>query len=177
MDTPAGLPTNTSEHIQLMFDMLFLAFQTDSTRVATMLISKEGSDRVFPDIGVMGGHHTMSHHRGNAELIAQLAQIDLWYTQQLAKFLEKMETTKDIDGNSLLHNSMILYGSGNADGNRHTHYDLPIMVAGSGGGGFKTGRYVKVEAKPLTNLFLNMADHMGAKGIERLGDSTGRLAI
>ncbi|MGC3961091.1 MAG: DUF1552 domain-containing protein [Verrucomicrobiota bacterium] len=134
IDTPPGLPTNTAEHIQLMFDMLLLAFQTDSTRVATMLISKEGSDRVFPDIGVMGGHHTMSHHRGNSELITQLAQIDLWYTQQLAKFLEKMEATKDVDGNSLLHNSMILYGSGNADGNRHTHFDLPILVAGSGGG-------------------------------------------
>jgi hypothetical protein len=88
-----------------------------------------------------------------------------------------MEATKDVDGNSLLHNSMILYGSGNGDGNRHTHYDLPIMVAGSGGGGFKTGRYVKVEAKPLTNLFLTMADHMGAQGIERLGDSTGRLTV
>lgn len=174
-ETPAGLPADAGEHIQLMFDMLFLAFQTDSTRIATVLLAKEGSDRVFPEIGVMGGHHTISHHRNNPETIAKIAKIDSWYTQQLARFLEKMEATKDVDGNSLLHNSMILYGSGNADGNRHTHYDLPIMVAGSGGGGLKTGRYVKVEAKPLTNLFLTMADQMGARGIERLGDSTGRL--
>jgi Protein of unknown function (DUF1552) len=177
MDTPAGIPANTGEHIQLMFDMLHLAFQTDSTRIASLLISKEGSDRLFPEIGVMGGHHILSHHRGNPEIIAQLAKIDLWYIQQLGKFLDKMEATKDVDGSSLLHNSMILYGSGNADGNRHTHHDLPIMVAGSGGGRFKTGRYVKVDAKPLTNLFLNMADNMGAKGIERLGDSTGRLQM
>ena len=177
VDTPLGLPTDAGEHIQLMFDMLFLAFQTDSTRIATVLLAKEGSDRIFPDIGVTGGHHTISHHRNNLETIAQIAKIDLWYTTQLAKFLEKMEATKDVDGNSLLHNSMILYGSGNGDGNRHTHYDLPIMVAGSGGGGFKTGRYVKVDAKPLTNLFLTMADHMGAQGIERLGDSTGRLTV
>ncbi len=176
MDTPPGIPSNTADHIQLMFDMLLLAFQTDSTRIATLLISKEGSDRVFPDIGVMGGHHTISHHQNNPDTIAQIAKIDLWYTQQLGKFLDKMEATKDVDGKSLLHNSMILYGSGNADGNRHTHYDLPIMVAGSGGGRFKTNRFVKAKAKPLTNLFLSMADNMGASGIERIGDSTGRLS-
>lgn len=174
-DTPPGLPTDAGDHIQLMFDMLFLAFQTDSTRIATVLMAKEGSDRIFPDIGVTGGHHTISHHRNNPDTIAQICKIDLWYTRQLAKFLEKMETTTDVDGKSLLHNSMILYGSGNADGNRHTHYDLPIMVAGSGGGGLKTGRYVKVDAKPLTNLFLTMADQMGVREVERLGDSTGRL--
>lgn len=155
LDTPAGIPANTGEHIQLMFDMLLLAFQTDSTRIATMQIAKEGSDRIFP------------------ETIAPIAKIDLWYTQLPAKFSEKMEATKDVDGKSLLHNSMILYGSGNAAGNHHTHHDIPIMVAGSGGGRFKTGRYVKLDAKPLTNLFRTMADHMGAPGVERLGDSTG----
>jgi Protein of unknown function (DUF1552) len=176
MDTPSGIPANTGEHMQLLFDMLHLAFQTDSTRIASMLIAKEGSDRTFPEIGITEGHHSMSHHRNVPETIAKLTKVDLWYTQQLGKFLEKMEATKDVDGNSLLHNSMILYGSGNADGNRHTHYDLPIMVAGSGGGGFKPGRYVKADAKPLTNLFLRMADNMGVQGIERIGDSTGRLA-
>ncbi len=108
IDAPPGLPTDPGEHIQLMFDMLFLAFQTDSTRIATVLVAKEGSDRIFPDIGVTGGHHTISHHRNNPETIAQIAKIDLWYTRQLARFLEKMEATKDVDGNSLLHNSMIL---------------------------------------------------------------------
>jgi hypothetical protein len=175
MDTPSGIPANTGDHMQLLFDMMLLAFQTDSTRIATMLIAKEGSDRTFPEIGITEGHHNMSHHRNVPETIAKLTKVDLWYTQQLAKFLEKMEATKDVDGKSLLHNSMILYGSGNADGNRHTHYDLPIMVAGSAGGGFQTGRYVKAEAKPLTNLFLRMADNMGAHGIERIGDSTERL--
>jgi hypothetical protein len=86
-----------------------------------------------------------------------------------------MEQTKDVDGNSLLHNSMIVYGSGNADGNRHTHANLPILLAGAGGGGFKPGRYVKVESKPLTNLFLSMADRIGVRGVEKHGDSTGRL--
>ncbi len=174
-DTPPGIPPNFGEHIQLMFDMLLLAFQTDSTRIATLLLAGEGSNRTFAEAGISEGHHNLSHHRNIPETIAKVAKIDLWYTQQLAKFLEKMEATKDVDGASLLHNSMILYGSGNADGNRHTHYNLPIMVAGSGRGGFKTGRYVKVDALPLTNLFLTMSDLMGAPGIERHGDSTGRF--
>ena len=99
------------------------------------------------------------------------------YVKQLAKFLEKMEQTKDSDGQSLLHNSMIVYGSGNADGNRHTHFNLPIVMAGSGGGAFKSGCYHKTKPAPLMNLFLSMADRMGAQGIEKHGDSTGRLEI
>jgi hypothetical protein len=160
-----------------MFDMLLLAFQTDSTRIATLLLASEGSNRTFAEAGLSEGHHNLSHHRNVPETIAKVAKIDLWYMQQLAMFLEKMEATKDLDGHSLLHNSMIMYGSGNADGNQHTHYNLPIMVAGSGGGGVKTGRYVKVDALPLTNLFLTMADVLGAQGIERHGDSTGRLSV
>ena len=175
MTAPAGIPGNYGDHMQLMFDMLILAFQTDSTRIATLLLAGEGSNRTFSEAGITEGHHNLSHHRNEESNIAKVAKIDLWYTQQLAKFLEKMEATKDVDGQSLLHNSMILYGSGNADGNRHTHFDLPIIVAGSGRGAFPTGRYVKVDAVPLTNLFLTMADHMGAAGLERHGDSTGRF--
>src|SRR5437016_4594250 len=95
--------------------------------------------------------------------------------KQFARFLEKMEQTKDVDGHSLLDNSMIVYGSGNADGNRHTHSNLPILLAGGGGGGLKPGRYLKVKPAPLTNLFLSMADRIGAQGLEKHGDSTGRL--
>src|SRR5580658_3745075 len=159
-----------------MFDMLTLAFQTDSTRVATMLLAGEGSNRSFTEIGLTEGHHNLTHHRNIPETIDKVKEIDLWYVKQLAKFLNKMEETKDVDGHSLLHNSMILYGSGNADGNRHTHTNLPILVAGSAGGRLTTGRYLKVEPAPLTNLFLTMADKMGVKGLERHGDSTGRLA-
>jgi len=109
--------------------------------------------------------------------VEKVKQIDLWYARQLGKFLEKMEATQDVDGNSLLHNSMIVYGSGNADGNRHTHTNLPILLAGAGGGTLQTGRHVKVGPTPLTNLFLSMADRMGAQGLERHGDSTGRLTV
>ena len=175
VDAPAGIPANFEEHIALMFDMLTLAFQTDSTRVATLLLAGEGSNRTFTEIGLSEGHHNLTHHRNVQETIDKVKEIDLWYVKQLAKFLEKMEQTKDVDGQSLLRNSMIVYGSGNADGNRHTHTNLPILLAGAGGGGLKPGRYVKTNSTPLTNLFLSMADRMGAQGLEKHGDSTGRL--
>ncbi len=175
VDAPAGIPRRFEEHIALMFDMLTLAFQTDSTRVATLLMAAEGSNRTFTEIGLSEGHHNLTHHRGNPDMIDKVKEIDLWYVKQFAKFLEKLDQTKDLDGRSMLHNSMIVYGSGNADGNRHTHTNLPILLAGSGGGAFKPGRYIKSAPAPLTNLFLSMADQMGAQGIAKHGDSTGRL--
>jgi hypothetical protein len=177
VDAPAGVPVNYADHVALMFDMLLLAFQTDSTRIATLLLAREGSNRPFADIGIFSGHHDLTHHKNSAEIIAKVKEIDRWYVQRFGAFLEKMAATQDVDGQSLLDHSMILYGSGNADGNRHTHENLPIVVAGSGSGTFKTGRYVKVPPTPLTNLFLTMADGMGAKGIQSHGDSTGRLTI
>ena len=173
---PAGQPANYEQHIQLMFDILLLAFQTDSTRVATMLLAHDGSNRSFADIGVPEGHHDLSHHDDNPEKIEKITEIDLWYVQQFGKFLDKLAATQDVDGNSLLHNSMIVYGGGNADGNRHTHVNLPILLAGAGGGRVTPGRFITHGGKPATNLFLSMADRMGVKNLERFGDSTGRLA-
>jgi len=155
--------------------MMILAFQTDSTRVATLLFAGEGSNHTFPDLGFSEGHHNLTHHQDKQEMIDKVKEIDLWYVKQLARFLEKMEQTKDVDGQSLLHNSMIVYGSGNADGNRHSHTNLPILLAGGGGGGLKPGRYLKVKPTPLTNLFLSMADRMGGQPVGTHGDSTGRL--
>ncbi len=173
--TPEGIPVSFEEYVQVMFDMLLLAFQTDSTRVATFLLANEGSNRPFPEIGIAEGHHSLTHHQDKKDMIDKVAQIDLWYTRQLAKFLQKMEATKDIDGNSLLHNSMIVYGSGNADGNRHTHTNLPVILAGAGGGTLNAGRFAQFGSVPMSNLLLGLADRMGTRGIERLGDSTGRI--
>ena len=105
----------------------------------------------------------------------KVAQIDQWYIQQFAKFLKKLEDTKDVDGTSILHNSMIVYGCGNSDGNRHTHANLPVVVAGSAGGTFDAGRFVKAGGQPMSNLFLSMADRMGVKSLDHFGDSNGRL--
>lgn len=173
--TPTGIPASYAEHVQLMFDLLVLAFQTDSTRVATLLLAHDGSNRSFKDIGISDGHHELSHHMGDAEKIRKLCEIDRWYVGQLAKFLGKLDATKDSDGKSLLHNSMILYGCGNADGNRHSHVNLPLVLAGGGGGTLTPGRYVKHGSVPASNLFLSLADRMGVPNLERFGDSSGRL--
>jgi len=175
IESPVGVPDNYAEHIALMFDMLLLAFQTDSTRVATLLLAREGSNRSFNEIGIAEGHHNLTHHKNDPEIIAKVKQIDHWYIQRFANFLEKMDATKDVDGQSLLAHSMILYGSGNADGNHHTHDNLPILLAGAGGGTMKTGRYVKAKEQPLANLFLSMADGMGGHELSSHGDSTGRF--
>ena len=177
VDAPPGIPASFAEHVQLMFDIMLLAFQTDSTRIATLLLAAEGSNHTFPEVGISEGHHNLSHHQNQPDIIAKVKKIDFWYATQLGQFLEKMEATKEANGQSLLHNSMIVYGSGNADGNRHTHTNLPILLAGAGGGSLQTARYLKPQATPLSNLFLSMADRMGATGLERHGDSTGRLAI
>ena len=176
VDTPEGIPASFTQYVRLMYDMLHLAFQTDSTRVATFMISGDGSNRDFAEIGITEGHHSLSHHRNIPETVKKVAEIDLWYVKQLAYFLEKMENTRDVDGNSLLHNSMIVYGSGNSDGNRHTHVDLPIILAGSGGGTLAPGRFIKQPDAPMSNLYLSMLDRIGANKMDRFGDSTGRLA-
>jgi hypothetical protein len=175
METPLGVPADYAEYLQLMYDMLVLAFQTDSTRVATLLLAHDGSNRSFEHIGIFEGHHDLTHHRDRKDWIEKVADIDRWYVTQFARFLDKLRSTKDTDGHSLLHNAMIVYGSGNADGNRHTHTNLPIVLAGAGGGTLQPGRYVKHGSQPVTNLFLSMADRMGIPGLERFGDSTGRL--
>jgi len=144
--------------------------------VASFLLAGDGANRAFPEIGIPEGHHHLSHHRNLPELMDKVARIDHFYMQHFARFLEKLRQTKDIDGNSILHNSMIVYGCGNADGNRHTHDNLPVVLAGNGGGTLTTGRYAQFSGKPMSNLFLTMADRIGVSGLDRFGDSSGRLA-
>ncbi len=176
VESPEGIPGSYGEHMELMYDMLALAFQTDSTRVATFLLAHDGSNRSFEDIGISEGHHDLSHHQNREDWIAKIEEIDLWYTRQLARFLDKLAAVRDVDGNTVLHNSMIVYGGGNADANRHSHTNLPIILAGAGGGTLQAGRYVQHGGVPAANLFLSMADRMGVQGLERFGDSTGRMA-
>lgn len=172
---PAGIPKEYPEYVETMFDMLLLAFQTDSTRIATFMLSHDGSNRSFQHIGIPEGHHNLSHHRNDEELMQKIAEIDLWYIQQLSVFLARLAEVEDVDGMSLLDNSMIVYGSGNSDGNRHTHRNLPILLAGGGGGSLTQGRYVDHKSQPMCNLYLALAEKMGVGNFARFGDSTGVL--
>lgn len=173
---PEGIPTAYDEYIKLMYEMMALAFETDSTRVATMLLAHDGSNRVFPEIGVAEGHHSLSHHRDDPDMIRKVELIDRFYATQFANFLSRLESKKDLDGNSILHNSMIVYGCGNSDGNRHTHTELPVVLAGNGGGRLQAGQHLKTPATPMCNLYLSMLDQMGVPSLDRFGDSTGRLS-
>lgn len=175
IDAPAGVPKDYAEYVQLMYDMLLLAFQSDSTRVGTLLLAHDGSNRSFEDIGILEGHHELTHHQNRPDWIQKVTEIDLWYARQFARFLSRLRETIDVDGNSLLHNSMIVYGGGNADANRHTHRNLPILLAGAGGGSLQGGRLVQHGSQPVSNLFLSLADRCGLKNLDQFGDSTGRL--
>ncbi|MCC7084456.1 MAG: DUF1552 domain-containing protein [Pirellulales bacterium] len=175
VELPTANPADFKQHMRLMFSMIALAFETDSTRIATLLLAHDGSNRSFKEIGVSEGHHELSHHQGNREKIDKIAKIDAFYMEQFAWFLSKLQQSKDIDGQSILHNSMIVYGGGNADGNRHSHDNLPVILAGAGGGSLTPGRFIRHGGRPMSNLYLSMIDRMGVEGIERFGDSTGRL--
>ncbi len=173
--TPEGIPMSQAEYVDIMYDMMLLAFQTDSTRVATFVLGHDGDNRSFGHIGIGEGHHDLSHHQNIPDRVAKVAAIDKWYADRFAAFLQRLDAVKDVDGKSLLYNSRIVYGSGNADGNRHSHDNLPVVLAGAGGGTLTPGRYVDHGGQPMTNLFLTLADQAGVQGLERFGDSTGRL--
>lgn len=171
---PTAIPTKAKDHIRLMFDLLALAFQTDTTRISTFLMAHDGSNRSFPEIGVPDSHHGISHHQGDPAKLEKIAKIDQFYVEQFGYFLGKLKSIKEGAGN-LLDNSMIVYGGGISDGNRHDHSHLPIVLAGHGGGKLHAGQHlVAPDNTPMTNLYLALMDRMGVHA-ERVGDSTGVL--
>ena len=135
---PEGVPKEFPEHVRLMCDMMALAFQGDVTRVSTFVLANEGSTRAYPFIGVPDGHHDVSHHGGNAEKHAKIRKINRFHIEQFAYLLGKLKSIREGEA-TLLDNCMIVYGSGIGDGDRHNHHDLPILVAGKGGGTIAQG--------------------------------------
>ena len=175
MPQPAGIPDSYQEHIRILCDLLVLAFQADITRVCTFVFANEGSNRPYPFIEVREGHHDLSHHGNDAAKLAKIAQINRFHITQLAYLLNRMKNIREGQG-TLLDNCMIVYGSGNSDGNRHNHDDLPILLAGRGSGTIRAGRHIRYARNtPLNNLWLSMLDRIGSS-VDALGDSTGRLA-
>ena len=173
VEAPAGIPVSYDEHAKLMFDMQALAFQTDTTRVITFQIGREQSGATFPQIGVSDSHHPISHHGGDRNKIASLTKINTYHTGLFGYFLDRLRETSDGDG-TLLDNSMVMYGSSISDGHRHDIRNLPILLAGRGGGRIESGRHVKYPERTqrLTNLQLTLLNAMGVS-TEEFGDSTG----
>lgn len=173
---PEGVPDQFIDHVRIMYDLMAVAFQTDTTRIATFMLANEGSNRSYREVGVKEGHHELSHHRDDAEKMAEIQKIDQFLVEQFAYFLERMKSIPEGDG-TLLDNSMLVYGCAISDGNRHQHDELPILMAGRGGGTITTGRHLRLKREtPMNNLFLSMLDRMGAgQDVDQFGDSTARL--
>jgi Protein of unknown function (DUF1552) len=175
MEKPYGIPSDFAEHFRLMTDMITVAFQADLTRVVTFLVTREGTSRAYREIGIPDGHHPLTHHQNIREQMDKVAKINQYQMEQFSQWVTKLKSAHEGNG-SLLDNSMIVYGAGLSDGNRHTHHDLPTLIAGHGGGNYiKTGRRVVYRKEtPMCNLFLTMMDRMGTR-MDHFGDATGHL--
>lgn len=171
---PREIPAELGEHFRLICDLFVLAFQADVTRVATFMFAREGSNLQYRMVGITEGHHELTHHFNDPKKMASVQKINKYHIEQFAYLVGKLKSIPEGAG-TLLDNCMVAYGSALGDGNRHTHHDLPILLAGKGGGSLKTGRHLKYPKEtPLNNLWLAMLDRMGAR-TEKLGDSTGVL--
>ncbi len=172
---PQGIPREYAEHLKLMCDMIVLAFQTDSTRIASFMLANAGSNRSYKEINVPDGHHDLSHHGGDAQKHAKIRDINRFHVSQLAYLLRRLKSIPEGEG-TLLDHSMICYGSGLSDGNRHNHENLPLLLAGRGNGTIDPGRHIRYpEETPMCNLFLSLLDGMGVNA-PFIGDSTGKLS-
>jgi hypothetical protein len=172
---PAGVPDGFQPHVELLYDLQLLAYQSDLTRVITFMYGREQTGRPYPQIGISEPHHPLTHHQNNPEKMAKCTQIQTYHVALFASYLEKLAATADGDG-ALLDHMMILFGGGISNSDRHTHGPLPTLLLGGGSGALRGGRHlVYPEDTPLTNLQLTLLEKMGVPA-EKLGDSTGRFA-
>ena len=174
MEKPTGVPVVFADYLKMMFDLQVLAFQADLTRVSTLVFGREASVRTYNEVGVPDPHHPLSHHRNLPENHEKLSKINTFHAGLFAYFLDRLQKTKDGDG-TLLDHTMAVYGGAIADGNSHSHTNLPLVLAGHGGGKLTPGRHiVYAKGTPMTNLYVALMEHMDVP-TEKLGDSTGKL--
>jgi hypothetical protein len=170
---PVGIPADWETHVKLMFDLQVLAYQTDLTRVITMMLGHEHSGMTYPQIGVPDAHHPISHHQREPEKLAKVSKINAYHVKMFAYLLEKLRATPD-GGGTLLDHMTLIYGAGIADSNSHAPVNIPFILAGGGAGSLKGGRHTHFKDMPLANLHLTLLDQLGVH-IDKIGDSTGRV--
>lgn len=176
IDAPVGIPHEFEDHMDLMFDLLAVAWQADLTRVFTFMTGREASQRTYPGLGMTFTHHDTSHHGRNPEKMAKHAQICAYFTSLYGRFLEKLRNSPEGDGNVLDH-SLVAYGTGMSDGQAHDSYPLPLSLAGGLGGKLKGGRFIVApEWTTIGNLWIDVAGHYGVE-LTSLGESDGRFEI
>jgi hypothetical protein len=174
VDRPVGVPASYGDHAKLMWDLQALALQGDITRVITFQLAREASTRTYPEAGVSDPHHPVSHHQKDPEKLAKLAKINAYHVSLFAYFLEKLRSIPDGDG-SMLDHTMYLFGSGMGDPDAHDHANLPIVVAGGGGGRVRGGKHIRYkEPTPLANVHLTLLHNVGVK-VESFADSQGTV--
>ena len=174
---PAGVPDSFEEHVKLMFDLQVLAFASDTTRVFSFKIGRDGSGRVYPGSGVDRGFHDASHHGASEERIKEFAEINKHHVSMLPYFLEKLQATMDGEAN-LLDKTLVLYGSPMAVGNTHNHRNCPLILLGSGGGIIEPGVHLKAaEGTPMANVMLSVLKKLGHDELTSFGDSTGEFSF
>ena len=175
LDQPTGVPDGYGEHLALLYDLLALAYQADVTRVSCTQVAREQSGRTYPDVGVPEGHHTISHHQMDAHNVAQYTKVNVYHLSLFARFVEKLRATPDGDG-TLLDHCMLLYGCGMGDGDHHTPFDLPVALVGGGAGRLAGNRHLRYPLHtPFMNLGLALLEKLDVP-VDRIADSTGRLA-
>lgn len=172
IEKPAGIPFAYSEYVKLMFDLQVVAFQSDLTRVSTMMLGREGSVRTYPEIGVPDPHHPLTHHRGHPDFIEKVTRINCLHVELFAHFLQRLKATPDGDS-TLLDHTAILYGSAISEGNTHSYQNLPLLLAG-GAGGRTQGRHLAAPSQPVANLFVDILNRAGIP-TDSFGNSTGRF--
>src|SRR5688572_11041625 len=176
LERPTGVPERFDEHVKLMYELQWLAFRADVTRVVTFMLGRELNFRTYPEIGVTEGHHGLSHHQDRPEQIAKYAKVGTYQAELLAWFLDKLQSTPEGDG-TLLDHSLFLYGAGLSNPNTHAHVDLPLLVIGGRSLGIDGNRHLVVRRQvPMTNLLLTLLDKAGVRA-DTLGDSTGQMPV
>jgi len=175
-ERPAGVPDTFEAHARLMFDLQWLAYQGDVTRVVTFMLGREFSGRTYPEIGVPDAHHPISHHQRDPVRMEKCAKINHYHVSLFAEFVEKLKQTPDGDG-SLLDHVAIVYGAGMSEGNGHVPENLPILVVGGAGGRIASARHVAfAKGTPLANFHLGLLDRFGVR-IDQIGNSTGAISL
>ena len=177
-ERPVGIPARFDDHLKLLFDLQWLAFQSDLTRVFTLMYGRELNSRPYPEIGISEPHHGLSHHGDKPEQLEKYARLNAWQAELFAHFLERLRSTPDGDGN-LLDHSILLYGGAMSNPNVHLHVNLPLVVAGGGVGRLKGGRHLAfapADNVPMTNLLVSLLDKAGVR-VDKLGDSSGKIDL
>jgi hypothetical protein len=170
-EIPLGVP-NFDQQINLLFDMIALSYQANMTRVVSFMMAAEVSNQAYPHIGIPDAFHPLSHHNNNAASLQKLSQLQTWHSETIARFLGKLAVMPDGE-NSVLDNSIFLYGSNMSNSNNHDHFPLPTVVLGGGAGKIKGNQHLKFDQQePLANLLLTLLQRAGVP-VTQHGDSTG----